>query len=154
MPWNGSGQYSPPTPAFPAIADTTISSTYFNQIISDIAAALNNTWTLDGETTPTANFPMGGFKLTGLAAGANPGDSLRWEQLFGAAVALTGTILNNPTLTGAVNAAGATTVTVPTVVPGDSSANAASTAFVNNFAFAGRVPIWYQEFVYQQNGII
>lgn len=34
----------------------------------------------DGQATPTANIPMGSFKLTGLAAGTAAGNSLRYEQ--------------------------------------------------------------------------
>lgn len=34
----------------------------------------------DGSVTFTANQPMGGFKLTGLAAGSGAGDSVRYEQ--------------------------------------------------------------------------
>lgn len=34
----------------------------------------------DGSVTYTANQPMGGFKLTGLAAGSTSGDSVRYEQ--------------------------------------------------------------------------
>jgi len=34
----------------------------------------------DGSTTFTANQPVGGFKLTGLAAGSGAGDSVRYEQ--------------------------------------------------------------------------
>lgn len=34
----------------------------------------------DGSVTYTANQPMGGFKLTGLAAGSGAGDSVRYEQ--------------------------------------------------------------------------
>lgn len=81
MPWNG-GSYAPPAPAFPAITDTPISSAYFNQIIGDIASALGNCWTRDGEISPTTNFPMGGFKLTGLGAGSSAGDSAEWSQVF------------------------------------------------------------------------
>ncbi|MDO8703309.1 MAG: hypothetical protein Q7J84_00035 [Sulfuricaulis sp.] len=47
----------------------------------------------DGTQTLTANIPMGGFKLTGLAAGSATGNSLRYEQLFVAsALALLGTL--------------------------------------------------------------
>lgn len=36
----------------------------------------------DGTVTFTANQPMGGFKLTGLAAGSTAGDSVRYEQVI------------------------------------------------------------------------
>jgi hypothetical protein len=36
--------------------------------MTDFATAVTNSLAKNGETTPTANLPMGGFKLTGLAA--------------------------------------------------------------------------------------
>ncbi len=37
--------------------------------------------TKDGQTTPTANIPLGGFKLTGLGAATTNGDALRFENI-------------------------------------------------------------------------
>lgn len=82
MPYNGSGTFTPYTPGNPVVSGTVISSTAFNATQSDIAAGLTNAVTRDGQSPPSANLPMGGKKLTGLAAGAIAGDSLRWEQLF------------------------------------------------------------------------
>lgn len=82
MPYNGSGTFTPYTPGNPAVPGTVISSTAYNSTQSDIAAGLSNAVTRDGQSPPSANLPMGGKKLTGLAAGAIAGDSLRWEQLF------------------------------------------------------------------------
>lgn len=45
----------------------------------DLAKVLNAIQK-DGSVTFTANQPMGGFKLTGLAAGSGAGDSVRYEQ--------------------------------------------------------------------------
>lgn len=45
------------------------------------AAGLSNCLTRDGQSPPTANLPMASFKLTGLAAGTLPGESVRYEQL-------------------------------------------------------------------------
>lgn len=81
-PYNGSGTFTPYTPGNPAVPGTVISSTAYNSTQSDIAAGLSNAVTRDGQSPPSANLPMGGKKLTGLAAGAIAGDSLRWEQLF------------------------------------------------------------------------
>lgn len=82
MPFNGSGTFSPYSPGNPVVTGTVISSTAFNNTQSDIASGLTNTVTRDGQSPPSANLPMGGNKLTGLAAGTVAGDSLRWEQLF------------------------------------------------------------------------
>jgi len=43
-------------------------------------ADVNNAVLVNGSRAFTANQPMGGFKLTGLAAGSSAGDSVRYEQ--------------------------------------------------------------------------
>lgn len=44
----------------------------------------------DGSVAFTGDQPMGGFKLTGLGAGAGAGDSVRYEQLINVYVLLAG----------------------------------------------------------------
>ena len=80
MPFNGSGTYSLPT-GNPVVTGTTISSTTTNNTNSDIATALTNCITRDGQSTPSANLPMNAKKLTGLAAGTANGDSVCYEQV-------------------------------------------------------------------------
>ena len=80
MPFNGSGTYTLPA-GNPVTTGTTISSTTTNSTNSDIATALSNCVTRDGQSPATANLPLGGFKVTGLAAGTSNGDSVRYEQL-------------------------------------------------------------------------
>ena len=80
MPFNGSGTYSLPA-GNPVVSGTTISSTTTNNTNSDIATALTNCLTRDGQSTPSANLPMNAKKLTGLAAGTTAGDSVRYEQI-------------------------------------------------------------------------
>jgi hypothetical protein len=71
MPFNGAGVYSPPgLPAFPAISGTTINSTYYNQVISDIASALSLTFLRDGSVPFTGDFDLAGHKLKNLGDGA------------------------------------------------------------------------------------
>lgn len=81
MARNGSGTYSLPT-GNPVVTGTTISSTVHNNTLSDIATALTNSLAKNGETTPTANIPLGGFKLTGLGAATAAGDAVRYEQVL------------------------------------------------------------------------
>lgn len=81
MSFNGSGTYTLPS-GNPVVSGTTISSTTHNNTMTDVANALTNTLCKDGQSTPSANLKMGGFKLTGLAAGTGAGESARWEQLF------------------------------------------------------------------------
>lgn len=52
----------------------------FDQDANDMAAGLSNCVTRNGQSPPTANLPMGGFKLTGLAAGSIAGDSATYDQ--------------------------------------------------------------------------
>lgn len=61
MSYNGNGVYSPPSPEYPAVTNTTISSSDFNTIINDIAVALTNCLTKDGQSTASAkiNFASG-----------------------------------------------------------------------------------------------
>lgn len=65
MPFNGTGTYVPPSPpTFPAVPATTISSTYFNSTILDLATALSNTLTRDGQGKPSANIDWNAKNLT------------------------------------------------------------------------------------------
>jgi hypothetical protein len=79
MSFNGSGTYSLPGAALNT--GDTVSATENNTLRNDMATAFNKTLCRDGQATPTANLPMGGFKHTGLAAGTTAGDSVRFEQL-------------------------------------------------------------------------
>lgn len=82
MPRNGSGTYSLPYDWEDDDAnDIPIRSDRMQGQDDDIATALTNSLAKDGQTTPTANLPMGGFKHTGLAAGTTANDSVRLAQL-------------------------------------------------------------------------
>jgi hypothetical protein len=99
MPFNGSGTYSLPA-GNPVVTGTTISSSTTNNTNTDIATALTNCLTRDGQSTPSANLPMNAMKLTGLAAGTSNGDSVRYEQLTAAAALFLP--LAGGTMTGAI----------------------------------------------------
>lgn len=75
MPYNGSGVFSTYTPGNPVVTGTTISSTWANNTLSDIATGLSTAITKDGQTTVTANIPMAGFKITGLGLGTASTDA-------------------------------------------------------------------------------
>jgi hypothetical protein len=66
----------------PVVTGTTISSTWANDTLEDIA---NNGLSLavlkDGTQTITANIPMAGFKFTGLGSGSAVADSVRLSQV-------------------------------------------------------------------------
>jgi hypothetical protein len=65
MSRNGSGTYSLPA-GNPVTTGTTISSTWANGTLSDIATALTQSIAYDGQTTPVANLPMGTYAHTGV----------------------------------------------------------------------------------------
>jgi hypothetical protein len=80
MAFNGSGTYVL-TAGQPVVAGTDILDSTFNLLTADLATALSTCVTRDGQSPPTANLPMGSFKLTGLSAGTAAGHSVRFEQL-------------------------------------------------------------------------
>ena len=98
MPRNGSGTYSLPA-GNPVVTNTDITVSWGNGTMNDIATAITGSIARDGQSPPTANLPMGGFKLTGLAAGSNNGDSVRYEQVL---LLAGGTVTGNVIFSGAV----------------------------------------------------
>jgi len=83
MPRNGSGGYTPPSNSFnPALNGVAATATDWNATLSDLATAIQQSVSADGQTPITGNLQMGGNKLTGLGAGSGTGQSLRFEQLF------------------------------------------------------------------------
>ena len=107
MSYNGSGTFNINSAGQPVVSGTVISSTAFNALTSDLATGLTTALTKDGQTTPTANITLGGYKITNLAAGTAATDAVRFDQLTGASLplitiagtadAITGTI--TPSLT-------------------------------------------------------
>src|SRR6267143_81974 len=73
MPFNGAGVYVPPGADFPAVTQTVISSTHYNNVINDIATGLSLCLTKDGQQTVTANIPFGGFRATNVGITAIAG---------------------------------------------------------------------------------
>ncbi len=64
----------------PVVTGTTISSTWANNTLSDIASnGLTLCLLKDGTQTPTANIPFGGFRLTGIGAPTATGDALMFS---------------------------------------------------------------------------
>ena len=66
MARNGSGTYVLPA-GNPVVTGSTISSTWANNTLNDIATALTGSIAKDGQTTPTGNLPMGGYAHTNVA---------------------------------------------------------------------------------------
>lgn len=84
MSRNGSGQYNLPVNSWnPAVNAAAATAADWQSLIDDIETALTGSLAADGQTAMTGNLAMGGFKLTGLAAGTAAGNSIRYEQVFG-----------------------------------------------------------------------
>jgi len=80
MSRDGSGNYTLPV-LNPVTTGTTISSTWANNTMNDLATALTASVAKDGQTTITGNLPMGTNKLTGLGAGSAATDSANLGQV-------------------------------------------------------------------------
>lgn len=78
MPFNGAGTFT--LPAGNPVSGVSNSMVH-NNTNSEIAVALTNCVTRDGQSPATANIPMAGFKFTGMGAGGTTGDSVTYEQL-------------------------------------------------------------------------
>ena len=79
MSRNGSGIYNLPA-GNPVVTGTTISSTWANNTLSDIATALTGSVSSDGQTTMIGSLQMGNNKITGLATGTLPTDAVTLAQ--------------------------------------------------------------------------
>ncbi len=89
MPRNGAGAYS--LPNAPVVNGQTLTDVLWNSQFSDIATELTNSLPRDGQAPPTANLPMGGFKLTNLALGTARTDSATLGQVQDAGTQWCGT---------------------------------------------------------------
>jgi hypothetical protein len=104
MSYNGSGTFVINSAGQPVVANTVISATTFNALTADLANGLTTCITKDGQTTPTANIPMGGFKITNLATGTAATDAATVAQIQSNGAALV-TVTGTDTLTGSLTPA-------------------------------------------------
>lgn len=134
MPRNGSGTFTVYTPGNPVVTGAVISSTAFNATMTDFATGLTNSIAKDGQTTPTANLPMGTYKHTGVAVGSALTDYARYDQVQNSApqwltsVSGTDTITASATVAPSAYAAGQTF----RFVPAGANTTAAVTLNVNS----------------------
>jgi hypothetical protein len=91
MSRNGTGTYNLPA-GNPVVTGTTISSTWANTTLADIATALTGSLASDGQTPATGNLDMNSNKIVNLAAGTTTGDAVNYTQFVAAFV--------NPVFTG------------------------------------------------------
>lgn len=140
MAWNGSGSFSRTNGTFAGAtvwaqdnaAGNNIVDTRHDSHDQDLAAGINNCVAKDGQNTPTASLPMGGFRHTGVGNGSARSDyaalgqvqdgTPNWVAAAGTADALTATY--SPALTALVDgqlcfvrAASANATTTPSFSP-------------------------------------
>ena len=105
MSFNGSGTFLINTAGQPVVSGTVISSTAFNSLTADLATGLSTCITKDGQTTPTANIPMGSNRITGLGSAVDATDAATFAQAQSTAAKLIGGISGADTITGALTPA-------------------------------------------------
>lgn len=99
MSYNGTGTFNINTAGQPVVPGTIISTTAFNALTADLAAGLTNAITKDGQTTPVADIPFGGFKLKNIGAGISSTDAAQLAQVQGNTISFI-TVAGTNTLTG------------------------------------------------------
>jgi hypothetical protein len=85
MSRNGTGTYNLPA-GNPVVTNTTISSTWANTTLTDIATALTGSLASDGQTPATGNLDMNSNKIVNLTAGSATGDGVNYTQFLAAFV--------------------------------------------------------------------
>ena len=124
MSRNGSGTYSLPA-GNPVVSGSTISSTWANNTLTDIATALSGSIAADGQTPITGALQMNSNQINGLANGTASTDAINLSQL---------TAISSTLGTMAIQNANAVVITGGSVAVGSLSAtsdvNFTSTGFL------------------------
>lgn len=82
MPRNGSGVMTPDVDFTTEAASPPIEIAKLDQVLDDIADELTNSLAANGETNPTANIKMNGFRLINLGAATALTDAARVSELI------------------------------------------------------------------------
>jgi hypothetical protein len=153
MSRNGSGTYTLPA-GNPVVTGTTISTTWANNTLNDIAATLTDSVAADGQTPMTGDLDLNSNKIVNLAPATFAGDAVEYAQLVSASstsVAITGGTINGATVgattpasgrfttleaTGAFTAGSTAAITGNTTVGGTLAVTGIST-FTGNGSFNG-----------------
>lgn len=99
MARDGSGNYLLPS-GNPVVTNTIISSSgWANPTLSDIASALTQSLSRDGQTTPTADLTMGNFKLRNLANALARTDAVNAGQIQDGGLITLGSVAGTDTIT-------------------------------------------------------
>jgi len=132
MSRNGSGIYSLPA-GNPVVTGTTISTTWANTTLNDIAATLTDSVAADGQTPMTGDLDLNSNKIVNLSPATIAGEAVEFTQFqasTGSAVAITGGTINGTTIGATTPASGRFTTlesTGNTTVGGNLSVTGTST---------------------------
>jgi hypothetical protein len=107
MSRNGSGTYTLPA-GNPVVTGTTISTTWANNTLNDIAATLTDSVAADGQTPMTGDLDLNSNKIVNLAVGTFAGNAVEYSQLVAATsvVTITGGTINGATIGATTPASG------------------------------------------------
>jgi len=132
MPFDGNGTYSPPSaPNFPAIPGTVVASSYYNVVINDLATALSNCLTRDGQGLPSAAINWNNKNLTNVATFGAVAGQFSGLLTANAGATLIGTVtVNGANIATVASPALTGTPTAPTAANGTNTTQIATTAFV------------------------
>jgi hypothetical protein len=100
MSRNGSGTYSLPA-GNPVVTGTTITSTWANNTLTDIASALTDSVAADGQTPMTGDLDLNTNKVINLEPATVAGNAVEYDQFVAAsstAVAIVGGTINGTTI--------------------------------------------------------
>jgi hypothetical protein len=103
--FNGSGTFQLNSGGLPYVTGTTISSTTANNLNTDLATGLSTAICKDGQTTITANLPMGTFRHTNVGAATARTDYARASQVQDSTLILIGSVAGTNTITGSLTPA-------------------------------------------------
>ena len=107
MSRNGSGTYSLPA-GNPVVTGTTISTTWANNTLNDLAAAMTDSVAADGQTPMTGDLDLNSNKIVNLAPATIAGNAVEYTQLVAATsvVTITGGTINGATIGATTPASG------------------------------------------------
>lgn len=100
MAYNGSGTWDLPT-GQPVTTGTVISSSTHNTLVTEVQSGFNTAYCRDGQATPTANLPMGAFRLTNLGAASARTDAAQAAQVQNNAFNILTSVAGTNTITAA-----------------------------------------------------
>jgi hypothetical protein len=137
MSRNGSGVYTLPA-GNPVVSQTVIASSWANNTMNDLAAAMTDSVAADGQTPMTGSLNLNSNKIINLATGTVGNDGVNFTQFntptFGGAVVCSSTL----TVTGATVLSSTLAVTGDTTMSGNLAVNSTGQVKLPNGTTAQR----------------